>query len=61
MKEQELKEYIQKYYSRENENCEWKEWKNISNSFSREPKKDMVSYVSAFANMNGGSLVIGIA
>ena len=60
MKEQDLKEFIAKYYPRENENCEWKEFKELKHSVSGKEGEDIISYVSAFSNMNGGSLVIGV-
>jgi ATP-dependent DNA helicase RecG len=60
VKEQELKEYIQTYYSTENESCEWKSFSNIKNAFSANEKDDIVSYVCALSNMNGGTLIIGV-
>lgn len=60
MKEQELKEFIAKYYSRENESCEWKEFKELKHCVSGKEMDDIISYVSAISNMNGGSLVIGV-
>lgn len=60
MKEQELKEFIAKYYSRENESCEWKEFKELKHSVSGKDMDDVISYVSALSNMNGGTLIIGV-
>ena len=60
MKEQELKEYIAKFYPHENESCEWKEFSNLKHSVSGSAKDDIISYVSAISNMNGGALVIGV-
>lgn len=60
MKEQELKEFIAKYYSRENESCEWKEFKELKHSVSGKDMDDIISYVSALSNMNGGTLIIGV-
>lgn len=60
MTEQELKEYIQTYFPRENEKCDWKDWPNLKHAVGAKEKDDIISYVSAFANMNGGSLVLGI-
>lgn len=34
--------------------------KNLKNSFCGDEKDDIVSYVSAIANMEGGHLVIGV-
>ena len=60
MKEQELKEFIAKYYSRENESCEWKEFKELKHAVSGKDMDDIISYVSAFSNMNGGTLIVGV-
>lgn len=37
-----------------------KEMKNLKNSFAGDEKNDVISYVSAIANMEGGHLVIGV-
>ena len=60
MLEQELQQYLLSKYPRENEGCEWKEFKNLKNDFSGKEKDDVISYVSALANMEGGDLVIGV-
>ena len=60
MKEQDLKEFIAKYYSRENESCEWKEFKELKHAVSGKDTDDIISYVSALSNMNGGTLVVGV-
>lgn len=60
MTEQELKDYIAKYFPRENERCEWKEFSNLKHSVSGKEMDDVISYVSAISNMNGGFLVIGV-
>lgn len=60
MKEQALKEFIVKYYSRENESCEWKEFKELKHAVSGKEMDGIISYVSALSNMNGGTLVVGI-
>ena len=44
MKEQELKEFIAKYYSRENESCEWKEFKELKHAVSGKDMDDIISY-----------------
>ena len=56
---QELQQYLIKQYPKENEGCEWKEFKNLKNDFSGHEKDDVISYVSALANMEGGHLVVG--
>ena len=35
-------------------------FKNLKNSFCGNEKDDVISYVSAIANMEGGHLVIGV-
>ena len=60
MLEQELQQYLLRKYPQENARCEWKEFKNLKNSFCGDEKGDVISYVSAIANMEGGHLVIGV-
>ena len=59
MLELELQQYLLREYTQENARCEWKEFKNLKNSFCGDEKDDVISYVSAIANMEGGHLVIG--
>ena len=60
MFELELQQYPLREYPQENARCEWKEFKNLKNSFCGDEKDDVISYVSAIANMEGGYLVIGM-
>ena len=60
MTEQELQQYLLSKYPKENEECEWKEFKNMKNDFNGKEKDDVISYVSALSNMEGGHLVIGV-
>ena len=60
MLELELQQYLLRKYPQENARCEWKEFKNLKNSFCGDEKDDVISYVSAIANMEGGHLVIGV-
>lgn len=60
MKEVILQQYLQDNYPQENAHCEWKEFKNLKNSFCGYEKDDVISYVSAIANMEGGNLIIGV-
>ncbi|WP_426090519.1 ATP-binding protein [Flavobacterium sp. DSR3-2] len=60
MTEKELEDYLKTNYPTENEKCEWKEFKSLKNSISGDGGGDVISYISAIANMQGGSLVIGI-
>lgn len=60
MLELELQQYLLREFPQENARCEWKEYKNLKNSFCGDEKDDVISYVSAIANMEGGHLVIGV-
>ena len=60
MTELELQQYLLREYPQENAHCEWKEFKNLKNSFCGDEKDDVISYVSAIANMEGGFLVVGV-
>ena len=60
MTEPELQQYLLREYPQENARCEWKEFKNLKNSFCGDEKDDVISYVSAIANMEGGFLVVGV-
>lgn len=60
MTELELQQYLLREYPQENTRCEWKEFKNLKNSFCGDEKNDVISCVSAIANMEGGDLVIGV-
>lgn len=60
MTEKELQEYLMSQYPKEDESCEWKEYKSLKNDFCGREKDDVISYVSALANMEGGHLVIGV-
>ena len=60
MTERELQQYLIRHYPKEDEACEWKEFKNLKNDFNGHEKDDVISYVSALANMEGGHLVVGV-
>jgi ATP-dependent DNA helicase RecG len=60
MTEKELQDYLKVNYPIENEKCEWKEFKSLKNSVSGDVGSDIISYISAIANMQGGNLIIGI-
>ena len=59
MTENELNNYLTTNFYQETESVEWKAWTGNFNIDGR-PKDDLGSYVSAFANENGGFLVIGV-
>jgi len=60
MDEKELQLYLQRLYPVENEGCEWKEFKRLRHAVSGTKGADIISYLSALANMDGGHLVIGV-
>ena len=60
MTEKELQDYLKTNYPLENEKCEWKEFKSLKSSVSGRAGDDVISYISAIANMQGGHLIIGI-
>ena len=60
MTEKELQEFLVANYPKEDEKCDWKEMKNLKNSFNGHEGDDVISYVSGIANMEGGVLVIGV-
>lgn len=51
MTELELQQYLLREYPQENARCEWKEFKNLNNSFCGDEKDDVISYESAIANI----------
>lgn len=60
MTSKELQQYLLREFPQENARCEWKEMKNLKNSFAGDEKDVVISYVAAIANMEGGHLVIGV-
>lgn len=60
MTENELRRYLQKLCPKENESCEWKEFKHLKHAVSGKKGDDIISYVSALANMEGGIFIIGV-
>ncbi|MBU0676184.1 MAG: putative DNA binding domain-containing protein [Proteobacteria bacterium] len=60
MKEKELFTYLKSLCPEENEGCEWKEFKNLKHAVSGKKGEDIISYISALANMEGGCLVVGV-
>lgn len=60
MTSQELQQYLLREFPQENARCEWKEMKNLKNLFAGDEKNDVISYIAAIANMEGGHLVIGV-
>ena len=60
MTEQEIRTYIKSIFPCENEACDWKDYSNLKHTLCGKEGDDVVSYVSAIANVNGGALVIGV-
>lgn len=60
MTEKDLQAYLQLHYANENERCEWKNFSNLTHDVSGRKGEDVISYISAIANMQGGHLVIGV-
>jgi ATP-dependent DNA helicase RecG len=60
MTEIELQKYLIENYPQENEKCEWKEFKSLKHCISGKESDDVISYISAISNMEGGHLVIGV-
>ena len=51
MTELELQQYLLREYPQKNTRCEWKEFKIVKNSFCGDEKDDVISLMSAIANM----------
>ncbi|MGM9509420.1 ATP-binding protein [Larkinella sp. GY13] len=60
MTEQELQNFLLQSYPKENEACEWKAFQKLKHSVSGHSGDDVLSYVSALANMRGGCLIMGV-
>lgn len=60
MTEQELLSWLLHSFPRENEACEWKEFKQLKHSISGKKGEDLISYISSIANMQGGTIVVGV-
>lgn len=60
MTETELHNFLKNNYPKENENCEWKEFKTLKHSVSARAGEDIISYISGISNSGGGILIIGI-
>jgi ATP-dependent DNA helicase RecG len=60
MNEEELKIYLKDKYPKEDEGCEWKLFSKLTHSISSRKGEDVISYVSAIANMEGGHLILGV-
>jgi ATP-dependent DNA helicase RecG len=59
MNAQELQHLLRQRFPKEDERFEWKGWRNLRHNVSGKKGEDLLCYVSALANMDGGCLVIG--
>lgn len=57
---QELQAWLRTQFPKEDERHEWKEWRSLKSNISGRKGDDLISYVSALANMDGGCVVIGV-
>jgi len=60
MTAKELQKYLLQRFPVENEQWEWKEFSHLKHAFRGSEGDDIISYISAISNMNGGSLIIGV-
>ena len=60
MTAQELQAWLRAHYPKEDARHEWKEWRSLKSHISGRKGDDLVSYVSALANMDGGCVVVGV-
>ncbi|KAA6302659.1 MAG: hypothetical protein EZS26_001166 [Candidatus Ordinivivax streblomastigis] len=60
MKEIELHNYLKTNFPIENEIWEWKEFSHLKHAIKGKEGEDIISYISAISNMNGGALIIGV-
>ena len=56
----ELQAWLRARFPKEDERHEWKEWRSLKQNISGRKGEDLVSYISALANMDGGCVVIGV-
>ena len=61
MNASELQRHLRERFPVENERHEWKGWRNLRHNVSGAKGEDLLCYVSALANMDGGCVVIGAA
>lgn len=60
MTAKELQAWLRAQFPVENERHEWKKWRSLKHHVNAQQGDDVISYVSAIANMEGGALVIGV-
>lgn len=60
MTAQELQALLRDRYGKEDEAVEWKAASSLKSFVSGRVGEDLISYISAFANMDGGCVVLGV-
>lgn len=60
MKAAELQRHLRECFPAEHDRHEWKGWRNLKHTVSGAKGEDLLCYVSALANMDGGCVVIGV-
>lgn len=60
MTAKELQAWLRSQFPKEDERNEWKGWRSLKHHVSGQQGDDMVSYVAAISNMEGGALVLGV-
>lgn len=55
-----LRRLLVERFPAENERHEWKGWRSLRHNVSGTKGEDLISYVSALANMDGGCIVMGV-
>jgi ATP-dependent DNA helicase RecG len=60
MNADQLQRQLRERFPKENERHEWKAWYRLKHKVAGAAGQDLISYVSALANMDGGCVVIGI-
>jgi ATP-dependent DNA helicase RecG len=60
MKEKEIQLYLSTRFPVEDEHCEWKEFSKLKHFVRGNEGEDIISYISAISNMDGGFLIIGV-
>lgn len=61
MNASELQRHLRERFPAEDDRREWKGWRNLRHNVSGAKGEDLLCYVSALANMDGGCVVIGVA
>jgi ATP-dependent DNA helicase RecG len=60
MTEHQLQSWLKANYPKETSYCEWKDYKNLKHVIKGKEGDDIISYISAISNMEGGHLIIGV-